>query len=74
MNFSLDIGPKREVDAVPALSDAYITMLHGGEYREPAEQASEPGKKGCNPVPHFQARSMPSANEIKDSVSSCQDG
>ena len=27
MNFSLEIGPKTEVDTVPALSDVYITML-----------------------------------------------
>ena len=27
MNFSLEIGPKTDVDAVPALSDVYITML-----------------------------------------------
>ena len=36
MNFSLEIGPKTEVDTVPALSDIYITMLPGGDYRETA--------------------------------------
>ena len=40
MNFSLEIGPKTEVDTVPALSDVYITMLPGGDYKETLE-ASE---------------------------------
>ena len=39
MNFSLEIGPKTEVDTVPALSDVYITMLPGGDYRENADKA-----------------------------------
>ena len=56
MNFSLEIGPKTDVDAVPALSDVYITMLPGGDYRETAEKASELVRKGFNPVPHFPAR------------------
>ena len=54
MNFSLEIGPKTEVDVVPALSDVYITMLPGGDYKETAEKASELVRKGFNPVPHFQ--------------------
>ena len=37
MNFSLEIGPKTEIDSVPALSDIYITMLPGGDYRETAD-------------------------------------
>ena len=41
MNFSLEIGPKTDIDDVPALSDVYITMLPGGDYRETAEKASE---------------------------------
>ena len=57
MNFSLEIGPKTEVDTVPALSDVYITMLPGGDYRETADKAVELVKKGFNPVPHFPARS-----------------
>ena len=51
MNFSLEIGPKTEVDTVPALSDIYITMLPGGDYRETADKAVELVKKGFNPVP-----------------------
>ena len=46
MNFSLEIGPKTEVDTVPALSDVYITMLPGGDYRETADKAVELVKKG----------------------------
>ena len=42
MNFSLEIGPKTEVDTVPALSDVYITMLPGGDYIETADKAVEP--------------------------------
>ena len=74
MNFSLEIGPKTEVDAVPALSDVYITMLPGGDYRETAEKASELVRKGFNPVPHFPARSMQDEKELKDYVSRCKDG
>ena len=58
MKFSLEIGPKTDIDAVPSLSDVYITMLPGGDYRETAEKACELVKKGFNPVPHFPARSI----------------
>ena len=27
MNFSLEIGPKTDIETVPAVSDVYITML-----------------------------------------------
>ena len=37
MKFSLEIGPKTEIDSVPALSDVYITMLPGGDYKETSE-------------------------------------
>ena len=74
MNFSLEIGPKTEVDVVPALSDVYITMLPGGDYRETAEKASELVRKGFNPVPHFPARSMQDEKELKEYVSRCKDG
>ena len=73
MNFSLEIGPKTEVDVVPALNDVYITMLPGGDYRETAEKASELVRKGFNPVPHFPARSMQDEKELKDYVSRCKD-
>ena len=74
MNFSLEIGPNTEVDAVPALSDVYITMLPGGDYRETAEKASELVRNGFNPVPHFPARSIQDEKELKDYVSRCKDG
>ena len=69
MNFSLEISPKTEVVTVPALSDIYITMLPGGDYRETADKAVELVKKGFNPVPHFPARSMHDEKELKDYVS-----
>ena len=74
MNFSLEIGPKTDINAVPALSDVYIPMQPGGDYRETAEKASELVRKGFNPVPHFPARSMQDEKELKDYVSRCKDG
>ena len=74
MNFYLEIGPNTDIDAVPALSDVYITMLPGGDYRETAEKAIELVKKGFNPVPHFPARSIQNDPELKDYVSRCKDG
>ena len=56
MNFSLEIGPKTDLETVPPLSDVYITMLPGGDYKETADKAAELVKKGFNPVPHFPAR------------------
>ena len=53
MNFSLEIGPKTDVDTVPALSDIYITMLPGGDYRETADKAVELVKKDLTPYPIF---------------------
>ena len=41
MNFSLEIGPKTDIETVPAVSDVYITMLPGGDYKETAEKAVE---------------------------------
>ena len=73
MNFSLEIGPNTEVNTVPALTDIYITMLPGTDYRDTAEKASELIKKGFNPVPHFPARSMYDDKELKDYVNRCKD-
>ena len=53
MNFSLEISPKTEIETVPPISDIYITMLPGGDYKETANKAVELVKKGFNPVPHF---------------------
>ena len=59
MNFSLEIGPKTDLETVPPLSDVYITMLPGGDYKETADKAAELVKKGFNPVPHFPRGSLP---------------
>ena len=55
MNFSLEIGPNTDLETVPRVSDVYITMLPGGDYKDTAQQAVELVKKGFNPVPHFPA-------------------
>jgi methylenetetrahydrofolate reductase (NADPH) len=72
MNFSLEIGPKTDLETVPPLSDVYITMLPGGDYKETADKAAELVKKGFNPVPHFPARSMGDENDLKDYVTRCE--
>ena len=74
MNFSLEIGPKTDLETVPPVSDVYITMLPGGDYKETAEKAIELVKKGFNPVPHFPARSIHNETELKDYVTRCKDG
>ena len=74
MNFSLEIGPKTDLDTLPALKDVYITMLPGGNYNDTTEQAIKLVKKGFNPIPHFPARSITSDSELKDYVSKCKDG
>ena len=58
MNFSLEIGPKTDLDTLPALKDVYVTMLPGGDYKETSTQAANLVKKGFNPIPHFPARSI----------------
>jgi methylenetetrahydrofolate reductase (NADPH) len=74
MNFSIEIGPHSDIETLPALSDVYITMLPGGDYKETADKALELVKKGFNPVPHFPARSMSNEQELKDYVNRCKDG
>jgi methylenetetrahydrofolate reductase (NADPH) len=74
MNFSIEIGPHSDIETLPALSDVYVTMLPGGDYKETANKALELVKKGFNPVPHFPARSMNSEQELKDYVNKCKDG
>ena len=69
MKFSLEISPQTDLSTVPPVSDIYITMLPGGDYKETAQQAIELVKKGFNPVPHFPARSMRDEKELKDYVS-----
>ncbi len=74
MNFSLEIGPKSDLDTLPGLKDVYITMLPGGDYKETAEQAVKLVKKGFNPVPHFPARSIKDEGQLKEYISICKDG
>ena len=68
MNFSIEIGPKTNLDTLPALKDVYITMLPGGDFKETAQQAINLVKKGFNPVPHFPARSMANEAQLKEYV------
>ena len=74
MNFSLEIGPKTDLDTLPALKDVYITMLPGGDYKDTSEQAIKLAKKGFNPIPHFPARSIENDSQLKEYVSRCKDG
>ena len=73
MNFSLEIGPKTDLDTLPTLKDVYITMLPGGDYKETAEQAAKLVQKGFNPVPHFPARSIQNDTQLKEYVTMCKD-
>ena len=73
MNFSLEIGPKTDLDTIPALKDVYITFLPGGDHKETAEKAGELVKKGCNPIPHIPARSIENDNHLKEYVNMCKD-
>ena len=74
MNFSLEIGPKTDLETLPPVKDVYVTMLPGGDYKETSDQSIELVKKGFNPVPHFPARSIQNDPELKDYVSRCKDG
>jgi len=73
MNFSLEIGPKTDLDTLPTLKDVYITMLPGGDYKDTAEQAAKLVKKDLNPIPHFPARSIENDGQLKEYVSRCKD-
>ena len=73
MNFSLEIGPKTDLETLPPVKDVYVTMLPGGDYKETSNKSIELVKKGFNPVPHFPARSIQSDTELKDYVSRCKD-
>ena len=74
MNFSIEIGPKTDLAALPKLKDVYITMLPGGDFKETANQAVQLVKKGFNPIPHFPARSIESENQLKEYVDICKGG
>ena len=73
MNFSLEIGPKTDIDTIPALKDVYITFLPGGDHKETAEKAGELVRKGCNPIPHIPARSIENNNHLKEYIDMCKD-
>jgi methylenetetrahydrofolate reductase (NADPH) len=73
MNFSLEISPKTDVDTVPLVSDVYITMLPGGDYKETAQKAKELVERGFNPIPHIPARSISDEIQLKDYVLRCKD-
>ena len=34
MNFSLEIGPKTDLETLPPVKDVYVTMLPGGDYKD----------------------------------------
>ena len=74
MKFSLEIGPKTDLETLPGLKDVYITMLPGGDFRDTADQAIKLVKKGFNPIPHFPARSIVDDVQLKEYVSRCKDG
>jgi len=73
MNFSLEISPKTDVDTVPLVSDIYITMLPGGDYKETAQKAKELAERGFNPIPHIPARSISDEIQLKDYILRCKD-
>ena len=73
MNFSIEIGPKTDLDTLPNLKDVYITLLPGGDYTETTQKAGELVKKGFNPIPHFSARSIVDEAQLNDYVSRCKD-
>ena len=56
MNFSLEIGPKTDLETVPPVSDVYITMLPGGDYKETLE-ASE--AFGATPMQKLKSVQIP---------------
>jgi len=73
MNFSLEIGPHTDIDALPKIKDIYITFLPGGDYVETAQKAGDLAKRGFNPIPHFPARSIANEAQLNDYVSRCKD-
>ena len=73
MNFSMEIGPHTDLEALPPVKDVYITLLPGEDYVETAKKAGDLVKKGFNPVPHFPARSIMDEAQLNDYVSRCKD-
>ena len=73
MNFSIEIGLKTDVTTLPKISDVYITLLPGTNFKEVANKAKELVNHGFNPVPHFPARAIKSIAELKEYVTMCKD-
>ena len=73
MNFSLEIGPKTDIDTIPALKDVYITFLPGGDHKERAEKAGELVRIGCNRIPDIPGRSNENNNHLKEYIDMCKD-
>ena len=48
MNFSLEIGPHTNIDALPPVKDIYITLLPGWDYAKTAKKAGDLARKGFN--------------------------
>ena len=73
MNFSIEIGLKTDVTTLPKISDVYITLLPGTNFKEVANKAKELVNYGFNPVPHFPARAIKDIGELKEYVTMCKD-
>ena len=73
MKFSLEITSKTDLSVLPSLSDVYVTMLPGTDYKEVALKADELVRSGYNPIPHFPARSINGLDQLKDYVKMCRD-
>ena len=69
MNFSIEISPSTDRNTLPAIKDAYITLLPGGDFKDTADQAEKLVKKGFNPIPHIPARSIESQAQLKEYLS-----
>ena len=44
-----------------------------GISKNPLIKAEELVKKGCNPIPHFPARSIENSTQLKEYISRCKD-
>ena len=69
MNFSLEIGPNTDLETVPPVSDVYITMLPGGDYKDTAQKATrvtfEGGRLASFSISTFRSRFICSAQNTR---------
>ena len=56
MNFSLEIGPKTDLETLPPVKDVYVTMLPGGDYKETSSKSIELVKKGFQSCASFSSK------------------